>query len=159
MTPEEKLLQANQHAWIIDKGGFEPIECSCNKCKKMCTVAPCIGTPLDMLAIAEAGYANRIRYTSQGSWTKYGFPMYEIVMPEFLVEGNKTRCTFLTEEGLCELHEKGLKPIEGKLANCTAEVIPADKYPVGLLCSSLYEEEFSRETIFKLDLLMIASNL
>jgi hypothetical protein len=28
------------------------------------------------------------------------------------------RCTFLTEEGLCELHDKGLKPLEGRVATC-----------------------------------------
>lgn len=27
-------------------------------------------------------------------------------------------CTFLTEKGLCELHELGLKPTEGRLATC-----------------------------------------
>lgn len=29
---------------------------------------------------------------------------------------NHPRCTFLTPEGRCELHDKGLKPLEGRVA-------------------------------------------
>jgi hypothetical protein len=30
----------------------------------------------------------------------------------------KGKCTFLNAQGLCDLHDKGLKPIEGRLADC-----------------------------------------
>ena len=30
----------------------------------------------------------------------------------------KGECTFLNAQGLCDLHDKKLKPIEGRLANC-----------------------------------------
>lgn len=34
--------------------------CTCDKCKNMCEV-PCIGTPKDIEAIIDAGYADRLK--------------------------------------------------------------------------------------------------
>lgn len=43
----------------IDHNRWEQ-PCTCDKCKNMCKV-PCIGTPKDIEAIIDAGYANRER--------------------------------------------------------------------------------------------------
>lgn len=45
----------------IDHNRWEQ-PCSCDKCKNMCEV-PCIGTPKDIEAIIDAGYADRLKET------------------------------------------------------------------------------------------------
>lgn len=69
--------------------------CTCDKCKNMCEV-PCIGTPKDIEAIIDAGYADRLKET-------------------------------MWPDGLCELHDRGLKPTEGVLASC--KVVEEDNVP------------------------------
>lgn len=43
----------------IDHNRWEQ-PCACDKCKNMCKV-PCIGTPKDIEAIIDAGYADRLK--------------------------------------------------------------------------------------------------
>lgn len=43
----------------IDHNRWEQ-PCTCDKCKNMCEV-PCIGTPKDIEAIIDAGYADRLK--------------------------------------------------------------------------------------------------
>jgi len=90
---------------IIRKSGMKPVSCKCSLCKEQCK-APCIGTPEDMKAIVEAGYGDRIVLTNQ-----FGKPIF---MPQY--DSTKKSCTFFTN-GLCELHDKGLKPTVGKLSH------------------------------------------
>lgn len=45
----------------IDHNRWEQ-PCTCDKCKNMCKV-PCIGTPKDIEAIIDAGYADRLKET------------------------------------------------------------------------------------------------
>lgn len=45
----------------IDHNRWEQ-PCTCDKCKNMCEV-PCIGTPKDIEAIIDAGYADRLKET------------------------------------------------------------------------------------------------
>ena len=45
----------------IDHNRWEQ-PCACDKCKNMCKV-PCIGTPKDIEAIIDAGYADRLKET------------------------------------------------------------------------------------------------
>jgi hypothetical protein len=67
-----------------------------------------------MQALIDAGYSHRL-----WAWTQYdnqaifirpvddsgdGFP------------GTSGQCPFQTKDGLCELHDKGLKPMEGRIA-------------------------------------------
>lgn len=89
----------------IDHNRWEQ-PCTCDKCKNMCKV-PCIGTPKDIEAIIDAGYADRLKETM---WTeKDGW------------------CAFRRPDGLCELHDRGLKPTEGALASC--KMIEEDNVP------------------------------
>lgn len=46
----------------IDHNRWEQ-PCTCDKCKNMCEV-PCIGTPKDIEAIIDAGYADRLKETT-----------------------------------------------------------------------------------------------
>ena len=85
--------------------------CKCNACKNMCRVSPCFPTPAEADKLMELGYYNQLKNTTYLDITT-GQP-YTVLAPELLSTG----CVFLTEKGLCELHEKKLKPLEGRLAH------------------------------------------
>ena len=92
-----------------------PTECCCLLCRQMCRV-PCLGTPKDIEKIVDAGYADRLTPTEWYVGVRLGLINRPILMlqPE-TVNG---WCTFY-HKGLCELHDSGLKPTEGKLAHHT----------------------------------------
>jgi len=90
---------------IVRKSGMKPIECKCNQCKRQC-LQPCFGTPEDMIKIIQAGYEHRTEIV-----ICEGVP---VIIPK--MDNNKHSCTFFTD-GLCELHESGLKPTVGKLSH------------------------------------------
>lgn len=86
------------------------VDCNCTHCKQMCVVSPCIPTPEEVDMIIAAGYADRFRLTIWRD-VREGHD-HLVVAPKYTESG----CTFLTAEGLCELHDQGLKPLEGRLA-------------------------------------------
>lgn len=96
-----------------------PSECACDRCRFMCH-APCCPTPDDVLALIDAGYAKRLMLDD---WPSDQCDLIKPAMKES--EGKKAPwetktlrgCTFWTEDGKCELHDKGLKPFQGKLAH------------------------------------------
>ncbi len=110
-----------------------PNECSCEKCQQMCK-RPCWGTPEDMQRIIDAGYGHRLMRDFWGA-SKDEENEYTFILSPALKghEGEKAPfyprspegCTFW-KDGLCELHDLGLKPIEGKLATCKPEVMPRE---------------------------------
>lgn len=104
---------------IIRKTGRKPISCKCSLCQRQCTQAPCLGTPADIEKIIDAGYASRIYSTSWAAGMLMGICDQVIYMyqAEFV---NNQACTFF-KNGLCELHDKGLKPTEGKLSHHTTK--------------------------------------
>ena len=106
----------------IDHNRWEQ-PCTCDKCKNMCKV-PCIGTPKDIEAIIDAGYADRLKETM---WMVGYLAVREkpIDMIQPAEEGGW--CAFRQPDGLCELHDRGLKPTEGVLASC--KVIEEDNVP------------------------------
>jgi hypothetical protein len=88
----------------------------------MCEERPCWGTPKDAAAIIEAGLGDRLMLDY---WANSETDDTYILAPAIVgYERNRTpfwprgRCTFLTKKGLCELHDAGLKPTEGRLAMC-----------------------------------------
>lgn len=107
---EDKIQQ------IIRKTQRQPTECSCPVCRMQCRV-PCLGTPTDIRKLIEAGYKDRLAPTlwltgMYAGQIKFPVPM---VQP---VRGEDGWCAFF-RNGLCELHERGLKPTEGKLSHHT----------------------------------------
>ena len=100
---------------------YEESECACSKCQSMCKT-PCIGTPNEMIDIALAGYADRIALTGWAAGMLFGTHnrMVDIIAP--LYDEKKGSCTFYTD-GRCELHEAGLKPMEGRFASCKEDLI------------------------------------
>lgn len=89
-----------------------PSECHCARCQQMCHV-PCLGTPEDIEKLVDAGYADRLRPTEWLVASLIGLAdgPISMIQPE-VVNG---WCTFY-HNGLCELHDKGLKPTEGRLS-------------------------------------------
>lgn len=97
----------------IDHNRWEQ-PCTCDKCKNMCKV-PCIGTPKDIEAIIDAGYADRLKETM---WMVGYLAVKEKPIAMIQPTEKDGWCAFRQPDGLCELHDRGLKPTEGVLASC-----------------------------------------
>lgn len=91
-----------------------PTVCDCPVCRDMCHRGPCIGTPEDMAKILAAGHGDKLASTLYGALVMFDVPPVGMVAPMMTEKG----CVFLTETGLCSLHDSGLKPTEGKLSSC-----------------------------------------
>lgn len=91
----------------------EDCSCSCEKCKDMCRRCPCLGTPQDILAIAKAGYQDKLRPTVWGVLSNLYHKNYDIYMIQ--LDQNSDGCCMF-EDGKCKLHDLGLKPTEGRLS-------------------------------------------
>lgn len=109
---------------IIRKTGRKPIQCKCQACKSQCKIAPCLGTPEDIEKIIDAGYKDRIYPTDWGAGIFMKITTEVIEM--YQAEHTNTGCTFF-KDGLCELHDKGLKPTEGRLSHHTHKIETFDK--------------------------------
>lgn len=91
-------------------------QCSCDTCKKLCTIAPCQGTADEMAAIQAAGFGDKLMAGFYMDLDTFEGP-FRIVA----IERNDSGCPFHTSDGLCALHDLGLKPSEGRLANHSTE--------------------------------------
>lgn len=96
---------------MIRKTGMKPTNCKCNLCKSQCQ-SPCQGLPEDMVKLVDAGYADRLTIVKY----KDNKDDYSVLQAKY--DPAKKACTFFTD-GLCELHDKGLKPTAGKLSHHT----------------------------------------
>ena len=99
---------------IMRKTGRRPIECKCQKCKQQCKT-PCLGTPEDILRLIKAGYKERLAITHWWVGVARGKLDFPVIMIQARQEENGY-CTFF-HDGLCELHDLGLKPTEGRLSH------------------------------------------
>lgn len=92
--------------------------CSCQTCQKMCKTCPCIGTPIEIAKIVNAGFKDKVGSTIWMSGMVVGIYHKPVRMVQpLMIEGHG--CAFLKEGNLCELHDLGLKPIEGRMATHT----------------------------------------
>ncbi len=99
---------------IMRKTGRKPIECKCQTCKQQCKT-PCLGTPEDILRLINAGYKERLAITHWWVGIARGKLDFPVIMIQARQEENGY-CTFY-HDGLCELHDLGLKPTEGRLSH------------------------------------------
>ena len=99
---------------IMRKTGRRPIECKCQKCKQQCRT-PCLGTPEDILRLIKAGYKERLAITHWWVGIARGKLDFPVIMIQARQEENGY-CTFF-HDGLCELHDLGLKHTEGRLSH------------------------------------------
>lgn len=117
------------------------ISCACDTCKSMCRL-PCLGTPREMKKIIEKGYKNRLKlkaldYFDDEDWQTV-FVLCPVKNTESLV------CTFQCKDGLCELHDSKLKPIEGRKADCS-KIEEHDG--IQLQIALLWEKPFAKKLI------------
>lgn len=104
---------------IIRRTGRKPVSCKCKLCKQQCRMCPCLGTPEDIERIIDAGFADRLAWTDWCTGMMMGATPYPIPMVQ--AQQTDAGCIFL-RDGLCELHDKGLKPTEGKLSHHTTKL-------------------------------------
>ena len=135
-------MKETTNEYIMRKTGKKPVECKCQLCKMQCAKAPCIGTPADIEAIIKAGYGDRIVDASWAAGIMFGcMEVIDIFMPEQLPNG---ACAFF-KDGLCELHDKGLKPIEGRLSFHTATIVNRYQDSISYNTAKTWtDEEFKR---------------
>ena len=94
-----------------------PSDCDCEKCSSMCH-SPCCGTPEDMQRLIDVGYGDRLmldEWPDGETMLKPALKGHEHKKAPWST-GSKKGCTFW-QQGNCELHALGLKPIQGKLAH------------------------------------------
>jgi hypothetical protein len=106
---------------ISRKTGKKMSQCKCQLCKKQCQVSPCLGTPDDIGRIISAGYKDQLAITEWAAGIMMGVTNEVILVVAPLFDRAKGACTFY-ENGLCTLHDRGLKPTEGKLSHHTTSV-------------------------------------
>lgn len=122
-------------------------DCDCSTCKAMCSKAPCLGTPEDILKLIEHGYIARLKVTHWAAGIPYGMNrIIRMVQPEQKPDG---KCTFLSEEGLCQLHELGLKPTEGKLASHQPTAVDHFSKTLSAQIAQSWEAEENQLTLVK----------
>lgn len=106
-------MSNNAYLRIIRKTGRKPVQCKCQDCQKQCRT-PCLGTPDDILRLIEAGYVDKLAATAWAVAMVHGLSDRPILM--FQATQTPDGCVFF-HNGLCELHDLGLKPTEGKLSH------------------------------------------
>lgn len=78
----------------------------------------------DIEAIIDAGYADRLKETM---WMVGYLAVKEKPIAMIQPTEKDGWCAFRRPDGLCELHDRGLKPTEGVLASC--KVVEEDNVP------------------------------
>jgi len=107
-------MNETQFEKIVRKTGRKPVECKCKECKKQCASTVCLGTPQDIKKIIDAGYGDKIKPTTWKAGRMLGVTQDDVFM--FASEQTEKGCIFFVD-GLCQLHDKGLKPTEGRLSH------------------------------------------
>ncbi len=100
---------------ICTATGTMPVSCTCKECAGLCEKTPCQGTPSDILKLVLTGYGEFIEKVVYLGLNKGEYPIEMYQIKGF---GYKNRCPFF-ENGLCKLHNLGLKPTEGRMVSCT----------------------------------------
>jgi hypothetical protein len=121
-------------------------QCVCEICKEMCVRRPCWPSPDEVVKLIEAGYGDRLMLDY---WC--ADPDINIIAPACIGSERSrapsfrfTRCTFIGALGLCELHDIGLKPIEGRLTHHDGDLKDLH-YDVAML----WESDEGREVVQK----------
>jgi hypothetical protein len=101
---------------IIIKSDTVVKDCDCTGCQSMCRT-PCLGTPEDIVNLVKAGYVDRIAVTDWATGIIWGTHKKMVPMIQPRLDTETGFCTFFERQtGHCQLHDIGLKPLEGKLA-------------------------------------------
>lgn len=138
---------------IIRRTGRKPVECRCQTCVKQCRT-PCLGTPEDIMRLIEAGYIDRLAVTDWSVGLVLG-RLNRIIPMVQPIKADNGFCVF-HKDGLCELHDPGLKPTEGRLSHHS---IKADninfRKSLSYNVAKEWEDPANRELIDKITLLIL----
>lgn len=113
MSMGELLIKETSFQRIMRKTERKPVQCKCQLCKMQCCT-PCLGTPVDIEKIIDAGYSDKLAATYWAAGMLMG--VIDFPVPMIQPVAGDEYCAFLLS-GLCELHDKGLKPTEGRLSH------------------------------------------
>ncbi len=130
-------------------------ECQCDRCKQMCRTNPCLGTPADILRLVGAGHAAKLGTTLWLAGVPYGLAPIRMVQPVF--DNQKKSCVFLDANGLCTLHDAGLKPTEGKLSSCKPMAYARFADTLTYRVAATWKERANQPLILKLRKLLEAT--
>lgn len=101
----------------IEIPGYEEHSCNCKSCQMMCEISPCIPTPEQIKDYEKEGLMPFFAPTTWVDMERGAF--MNVLAPkaqDHTIKGHPVhKCVFLNS-GKCMLHDKGLKPQEGKLA-------------------------------------------
>lgn len=132
---------------IIRKTGRKPISCKCQECKKQCKT-PCLGTPEDIQRLIDNGYKDKLFLSEWAVGKINGRLDHNIFMVQALMTDDG--CIFF-HDGLCELHDLGLKPTEGRLSHHSIK-LENYSFTKGLSynVAKLWEEEDNAELVYRI---------
>ena len=83
--------------------------CSCQRCVQACKNSPCFPSPSEAMQLGMT-YGNKMAYTK---YIDQETGRHTILLAPLL---EKDGCVFL-RNNLCQLHDLGLKPVEGRITN------------------------------------------
>jgi hypothetical protein len=91
----------------------------------MCRTRPCWGTPEEIKKIIDAGFRTRLMKDYWDGTRETDYKHVFMLSPAIVGYENsdappepRGKCTFLTKDNKCELHDLGLKPYEGRVSCC-----------------------------------------
>jgi hypothetical protein len=82
-------------------------KCSCETCKGMCAHTSCVPTPKEARELIRRYPDRMVRFVQNGQ---------RYIAPKFDTTNAFGPCTFF-KDGWCELHDIGLKPLEGRISS------------------------------------------
>lgn len=106
---------------IVRVTGAKSSACSCDRCRDQCK-SPCLGTPEDIEKLVLAGYQDRLARTIWLAGKVMGITDKGVELIAPWVDKETGFCTFY-KDGWCELHEKDLKPTEGRLSSHRTRIV------------------------------------
>ena len=96
---------------------MQPVTCACARCRAMCEFSTCLPTEAEAQQLIDAGYGDRLAtYRWPDSPRAVTGPAPKGKEGQTLATTMSGACTFRLPDGRCELHDLGLKPLEGRLA-------------------------------------------
>lgn len=107
--------QLKDHEVIEKKLGIPKTNCSCDECANMCKTAPCMGTPKEINKLIDLGYKPFLQVSVSCTGWQHGFFHPPITSVQFRSKPDGSCAMF--NNGLCAIHNKGIKPSEGMLAH------------------------------------------
>lgn len=108
-------MKENTLRKIQRKTGKKVSFCKCNRCKTQC-FHPCLPTPEDVEKLINNGFGDKLMLIDWTGALNAGWLNKSVLMITPKLKSDDSSCIFF-ENGLCQLHDLGLKPTEGKLSH------------------------------------------